>query len=72
MSKPIQLRKTSRESWEKFLGECYEAGEDDPEELLELFLTTPDLIRAAASLRTKREASTRSEARKVVNLNRRG
>ena len=69
MSKPIQLRKTSRESWQAYLGECYEVGADDPEGLLAVFLTTPDLIRAALSVQRNRESEERSERAKVVNIN---
>lgn len=67
MSKPIQLRKTSREDWQTYLGECYEAGADDPEALLRVFLTSPDLIRAAHAEQRNREAKERCEVRKVVN-----
>lgn len=68
MSKPIQLRETTLEDWRAYLGECYEAGAGNPEALLSVFLTTPDLIRAALAVQRNRESEARSERRKVVNI----
>jgi len=58
--KPITLRKVSRESWRAFLEHCHDAGVSDPEDLLEVFLSSPDAIRAAIALQRQREAARRA------------
>ena len=67
MSKPIELRKVSQEAWRDYLAACHDIDVEHHEELLEVFMTAPDLIRAALSLRDKRRATTRGS---VVEISR--
>lgn len=69
VSKPIELRKVSRDVWNEYLGECHDVHVDDHEELLEVFMTASDLIRAAIALRDQRRAAERSDAA-VVDISR--
>ena len=65
MSRAIELRRVTREAWRSYLDECHDADVDDHEKLLEIFMTSPDLIRAAVAQLAHRRASARG---KVVEI----
>ena len=68
MSKPIKLRDIPPESWYHYLAECHEVDVESNEELLEVFMSSKELIRGAVALRDKRRATERG---RVVEINRR-
>ena len=70
MSKSIELRKVSQEAWRDYLATCHEIDVEHHEELLEVFMTAPDLIRAALAHRDKRRATKRGGD--VVEMGARG
>lgn len=65
VSKSIELRKVSRDAWRGYLEHCHEVNVDEPEALLEVFLTSPDMIRGAVALQRKREASARGQVLEI-------
>ena len=66
MSKSIELRKVSQEAWRDYLATCHEIDVEHHEELLEVFMTAPDLIRAALAHRDKRRATKRFRQRLIT------